>query len=229
METLLEWIQSNAHNAHWLFFGALMLAGLNFPISEDLMIISGALLSATVIPENTYLIFLFLFLGCYLSDWVSYWIGRTLGRKLWNIRWFAKTIKIKRLEQTQKFYEKYGFWTLLGGRFIPFGVRNCLFLTAGMGKMPFSRFLISDGIACILSNSVLFSIAYTLGKNYSSLLFWLKRVNIFLFLSFVVTIIGIIWYKRRKKSQNHLSSSERKATSNPSEESLDSKGNNTGS
>ncbi len=203
MDSLIAWIQNNAHNAHWLFFGALMLAGLNFPISEDLMIISGALLAATVIPENTYIIFLFLFLGCYLSDWLSYWIGRTLGRKLWDIPWFRKTIKIKRLEQTQKFYEKYGFWTLLGGRFIPFGVRNCLFLTAGMGKMSFPRFILSDGIACIFSNSLLFSIAYLLGKNYSALLLWLKRINIFLFLAFVVTLIGVIWYKRVKKSRNH--------------------------
>ena len=201
MESLLQFIQDNAAHAHWIFFGALMLAGLNVPISEDLMIISGALLSATIVPENTYLIFLFLFLGCYLSDWVSYWIGRTLGRKLWSIKWFAKTVKISKLEQTQKFYEKYGFWTLLGGRFILFGVRNCLFITAGMGKMPFSRFLISDGIACALSNSALFWTTYALGKNYSLLLTWLKRVNIFLFIAFVVTLIGIFWYKRFKKAQ----------------------------
>lgn len=201
MDSLLPFIQEHAHQAHWILFGALMLAGLNVPISEDLMIIFGALIAATMVPENTYLIFLFLFLGCYISDWVSYWIGRTLGRRLWNIKWFAKTLNAKKLEQAQSFYEKYGFWTLLGGRFIPFGVRNGLFFTAGLGKMSFPKFLLSDGIACVLSNSTLFLITYHLGKNYEVLFYWIKRVNLLLFIAFVVTIIGIIWYKNFKKSQ----------------------------
>ena len=82
METLFEFIVSHAAHAHWIVFGALMLAGFNVPISEDLMIIVSALLAATVVPENTEKLFLAVFLGCYLSDWVSYWIGRTLGRRL---------------------------------------------------------------------------------------------------------------------------------------------------
>src|SRR3989338_8736419 len=166
MDSLFQFILSHAGYAHWIVFGALMLAGLNVPISEDLMIITSALLAATVVPENTEKLFIAVFLGCYLSDWVSYWIGRSLGRKLWQVRWFAKTVDEKRLTQIQQYYEKYGFWTLLLGRFIPFGVRNCLFLSAGMGKMPFSKFLLSDGIACICSNTALFTLTYSLGKNY---------------------------------------------------------------
>ncbi|EKE08018.1 MAG: hypothetical protein ACD_17C00394G0001, partial [uncultured bacterium] len=100
----------------------------------------------------------------------------------------------------QSYYEKYGFWTLLVGRFIPFGVRNCLFLTAGLGKMHFGKFLLSDGIACILSNTVLFSLAYVVGKNYTSLISSLKTFNIFLFSAFVVAIIGYLWYKRKKNA-----------------------------
>src|SRR4029078_10224849 len=107
---------------------------------EDLMIILSAVLAATVVPENTLQLFLGVFLGCYLSDWVCYWIGRKFGPKLWNIRWFAKTFDQKRLHQTHSYYARYGFWTLLIGRFIPFGVRNCLFLSAGLGRMHFGKF-----------------------------------------------------------------------------------------
>lgn len=200
MDTLINFIIQNAPHAHWIVFSALMLAGINIPISEDLMIIISAILAATVVPENTGKLFLAVFLGCYISDWVCYWIGRVFGRKLWEIRWFAKTVDRKKLDQIQNYYEKYGFWTLLIGRFIPFGVRNCLFLTAGMGKMPFPRFLLSDGIACICSNTVLFTIAYSLGKNYNVLLNGLKFFNIALFTAFLVLIICLIWYKKYKKS-----------------------------
>ena len=200
METIIQFIFDHAQHAHWIVFGALMLAGLNVPISEDAMIIMSALLAATVVPENTVELFLGVFLGCYLSDWVSYWLGRTLGRRLWNFKWLSKTIDPKRLDQIHTYYEKYGFWTLLVGRFIPFGVRNCLFLTAGMGKMSFRKFIVSDGIACLCSNSVLFYLAYSLGKNYELLFGKLKVFNLALLGAFVVIIIGAIWYKRSKKA-----------------------------
>jgi|SRR3989344_3218079 len=197
MDEIIQFIFAHAHQAHWIVFGALMLAGFNIPISEDLMIILSAVLAATVVPENTLLLFAAVFLGCYLSDWVCYGIGRKFGPKLWNIRWFAKTVDSKRLEQIHLYYQKYGFWTLLIGRFIPFGVRNCLFLTAGMGRMNFGKFILSDGIACLASNTTLFTLAYLAGRNYQTLLSTLKTFNIFLFFAFVVSIIGLVWYKRK--------------------------------
>ena len=200
MDSIIQLIFEHAQYAHWIIFATLMLAGLNVPISEDLMIIFSAVLAATVIPENTYKIFMGLFLGCYLSDWICYWLGRMFGPKLWNIRWFAKTVKREKIEKIQNYYAKYGFLTLLIGRFIPFGVRNGLFFTAGIGKMPFKRFILSDGIACVLSNTTLFTIAYMVGKNYQALISTLKTFNIFLFLVFTVAVIFIIWYKGKRKT-----------------------------
>ncbi|MDE3045094.1 MAG: DedA family protein [Verrucomicrobiota bacterium] len=197
MDTIIQFIFDHAQHAHWIIFGALMLAGINVPISEDLMIILSAVLAATVIPEHTFLLFAAVFLGCYLSDWVCYGIGRKFGPRLWNFRWFAKTISPKRLDQIHLYYQKYGFWTLLIGRFIPFGVRNCLFLTAGMGRMPFGKFILSDGIACLASNTTLFTLAYLAGKNYQAILQPLKTINLLLFGAFVMSIIGLVWYKRK--------------------------------
>lgn len=199
MDLVLQWIFHHALYAHWIFFGILLLSGLNIPISEDLIIILSASLAATLAPENTAKLFAAIFLGCYLSDCVCYSIGRFLGPKLWELSWFARAIKKKRMEQIQSYYQNYGFWTLLVGRFIPFGVRNALFLSAGLGKMPFRKFLVSDGIACALSNSTLFTLAYLAGQHYEMLLSKLKTFNIFLFLAFAIAGISFIWYKRGKK------------------------------
>ena len=199
MEQLTQFLFEHASYAHWILFGALMLAGFNVPISEDLMIILGATLAANVIPEHTTHLFVAIFLGCYLSDWVCYWIGRKFGPKLWNIRWFAKTFDQEKLKAAERYYARWGFLTLLIGRFIPFGVRNGLFLTAGMGRMHFGKFLISDGIACITSNTTLFWLAYTASRHYEVLLDGVKRFNLVLFGAFLVSGIAFIWYKRRKK------------------------------
>ena len=201
MEPIIQFVFEHAPYAHWIIFGALMLAGFNIPISEDLMIIFSAVLAATVIPENIYKLFLGVFLGCYLSDWVCYGIGRYFGPKLWHISWFAKSVNKSRIDQIEAYYARYGFLTLILGRFIPFGVRNALFLTAGLGKMPFGKFILSDGIACLLSNTTLFTLAYFVGKNYEMLIEAVKTFNIFLFSAFTVAIIAFIWYKRREKAE----------------------------
>jgi membrane protein DedA with SNARE-associated domain len=197
MDAVIQFFFEQAPHAHWIIFGVLLLAGFSLPISEDLMIILSAVLAATIIPENTGKLFLAVFFGCYFSDWICYWIGRKFGPKLWEIKWFARAVDRKLLDRIHAFYADYGFWTLLVGRFIPFGVRNCLCLAAGAGKMSFKKFSISDGIACFISNTTLFFLAFYAGKNHKVLLAFLKTCNILIFTVFVVSVIALIWYKRR--------------------------------
>ncbi len=195
MEVFFPFIQNHAQHAHWVAFGLLILAGLNFPISEDLIIIICGVLASTLVPENTWKLFIALFLGAYLSDWIVYWIGRVWGSNLWKIGWFARFVPQKRLNQIKHYYQRYGVLTLLVGRFIPFGVRNCLFATAGIGKMHFGKFLLTDGIACLLSNFTLFTLSYFCGKNFSYLM---KYVNVALFFVFIIALIALVWYKKNR-------------------------------
>lgn len=199
MDFFSVFIQENAQYAHWIVFGLLMLAALNFPISEDLVILLSGVIASTLIPENTWKIFLGIFLGAYLSDLMVYGIGRRWGIHLWRIKWFARIFPPKRLQQIEAYYQRYGVFTLLVGRFIPFGVRNCLFTTAGMAKMRFWKFACADGVACLCSNSLLFSFAYFCGKNSTILV---KYANIVIFSLFLIALIGCVWYKKNKKPLN---------------------------
>jgi membrane protein DedA with SNARE-associated domain len=189
-------IGDHVQYAHWIIFGALLLAGLNFPISEDLMLVTSGVLASTVVPENTMKLFIGVFLGCYLSDWIAYWLGRCIGNRIWEVKWFRKMVSKERFSLLKNFYHRYGFFTLLIGRFIPFGVRNCLFITAGITKMHFGKFIVSDGIACIISNSVLFYLAYSFGKNSDALWGYIKTYNIIIFTSFA--IIALLFLLLRK-------------------------------
>ncbi|MFN0065037.1 MAG: DedA family protein [Chlamydiales bacterium] len=188
-------IFTHAHLAHWVIFGLFMLAGLNIPISEDLLIVFSGVLASSIVPENTWKLFAAVFLGAYVSDWVVYFTGRLLGPSLMNGKWFSRFFKKKRVDQIESYYKKHGVLTLLIGRFIPFGVRNCLFVTAGIGRMPLMKFLIADGIACFLSNTTLFLLSYYCGRNCSHLL---KIINIGIFGAFVIALIGLVCYKKGK-------------------------------
>lgn len=201
METIVEIISQHAHNAHWYVFFAILLAGLNVPISIDILILMSAFLAAMIIPEHTVYLFLSCLFGCYFSAWGTYWIGRLLGPQLNRIPWFSRLFNIQRLEKMKKFYERYGLWTLLIGRFIPFGIRNCIFMSSGMSKMNFVKFALMDALACTLWCSIAFLIFYFLGQNYQIIWHYIKAFNLLGFAALSVTVIGIVWYKSRKKSQ----------------------------
>lgn len=199
MEQFNHLITQHASWAHWYLFAAILLAGFNLPFSIDLLILCAAVLAATVIPENTWLIFFSALVGSYISAMCAYWLGRLVGKHLYRWKFFAKLLGPKRLSKIKEFYDKHGLWTLVVGRFIPFGIRNCIFMSSGMSRVHFGKFMLMDGVACSLWCSLSFYLFYTLGKNHSLVWNTLKTFNLIIFAAFGVTVIGVIWYKSRKK------------------------------
>lgn len=199
MESLIEWVLGHAEHAHWYIFGAILLAGFNIPISADILVVIGAFLAATAAPHHLWHLYLAVSVGCYFSAWIAYWFGRLLGKRFCKYKWFCKLMPPQRLEKIQRFYSRHGLWTLLLGRFIPFGVRNCIFMSSGMSRVSFLKFALWDLLACFTWTSVSFYCFYVLGQNYQLLFDHLKTLNMFIFLAFSVTVISLIWYKRRKK------------------------------
>ncbi|NGX37200.1 MAG: Inner membrane protein [Chlamydiae bacterium] len=195
---MLEWIQNHAEHAHWILFGAALLAGMNIPISIDLLMILAATLAATLVSTNVLTLFFAMFFGCLFSAWIAYWIGRKLGPKLLKFPLFSKMLNEKRIEKMKVFYEKRGPMAYILGRFIPFGVRNALFMTSGISRIPFAKFALYDTIGCVLWSCSSFFLYYLLGKNIDALYSQVKSVNLLIFIAFSVTGIGLIWYKKKK-------------------------------
>ncbi len=201
MESLLGWLTAHAEHAYILVFFLLVVTGLSVPISEDVMLVASGVLAATVIPEHTLHLFLAVFLGTYASDNIAYGLGRFFGDKLCRMAWFQKILNPRRLEWLQSFMHRYGTWTLFLGRFIPFGFRNGIFMTAGFGKMPFMKFMLSDGVACLLFTALIFFAAYFVGQNYDKLLNSLHTAGLVSLLIVVIAALLVIGYAVRKKYQ----------------------------
>jgi membrane protein DedA with SNARE-associated domain len=200
MESIITFACAHAHSAHWIFFLLLMLAGLNIPISEDLILIVSGALASTCIPNETLFLYGWVFAGCWLSAWEAYAIGRFLGPKVYDIRWFKHLVTPSRINRLHHYYEKFGVFTFIVGRFIPGGVRNALFMTAGLGKMPFLTFILRDGFACLISTSILFSIGYSLGNNYEAVFHYIKTYNeiaIGILLILILAVFARLWWLRR--------------------------------
>lgn len=199
LEAALEYINANAANAPYIIFGLLLLAGFNIPVSEDIMLFTSALLAAKN-PDLLYPLFFAVFAGAFISDVICYaFMGRYLGEKIFKIKFFKSMAPPEKIAQVNKFYEKYGIITLLLGRFIPFGVRNALFLTAGLGRMNALKFCVSDFIACTVSSVTFFALYYNYGE---SVIEYIKKFNLVIFA--VAIVVGVIMYLRKKKKLSRM-------------------------
>ncbi len=86
------------------------------------------------------------------GDNVNYWIGRWAGPKVFRTqdsRWFNR----KHLERTHAFYERHGGKAIIIARFVPI-VRTYVPFVAGIGAMPYARFLgfsVAGALAWVVS------------------------------------------------------------------------------
>jgi membrane-associated protein len=204
---ILGLIAKYPQNSHWIIFLSLIIAGFNIPISEDLILFtSGVLASQAQDTDTRWFLWMAAFFGAYISDWIAYWTGRWFGPKIFTIKWLSKIVKKERIEKMHSFYEKWGFLAFLVGRFVPFGVRNCLFISAGMGNMSFTKFLFIDGFASLISTTSAFLLAYVLGDTISEAVgiawLYIKNNQLLIPLGIILfmTVIAAIWYKKRKKA-----------------------------
>ncbi|KAF3361706.1 hypothetical protein PHSC3_001736 [Chlamydiales bacterium STE3] len=206
MDNIFQYICENAHHAGMIMFVLLLLAGLNVPISEDIVLLTGGAIVSTCAPSQYLSIYLWVFLGCWISAWEAFWIGRLLGPKLYHISWFNWAITEQRISKLSYYYEKFGFFTFIIGRFIPGGIRNALFMTSGMSKMPFLVFIARDGIAALISTSIIFYIGYVFSQNYDLIILHFTAfskifLSCLLIMAFLITL-GILIKKGLNRSNN---------------------------
>lgn len=204
MENLFAILCQYAHSAHWIIFSLLILAGLSFPISEDFLLLTGGAIASICIPEQKLHLFLWIYAGCWVSAWEAYWIGRRLGPKLYDVKWFSRFLTRRRIAKLHHYYEVFGVYTFIFGRFIPGGVRNALFMSAGLGKMPFLKFILRDGFACLLSSTTIFSLGFLFAQNYNAIVHAFETYNLIIIGILVLLAAAIAIYAWAKRKTNIL-------------------------
>ena len=132
------------------------------------------------------------------GDAVGYWTGRRLGRP-WLERWSQRHggRAERHLRRAEQFYERYGALAVVIARFIPW-VRTFTPILAGVGRMPYRRFLAANIVGALLWGAgltVLGHIAYSVD--------WVKNMayaiaGIAILASIVVPVVGGIRSRRKR-------------------------------
>ncbi|MGO9802976.1 MAG: VTT domain-containing protein [Steroidobacteraceae bacterium] len=73
-----------------------------------------------------------------LGNTVNYSIGRAIGPPAFSGRY--RFLKVEYLSRTEEFFRRHGGLAILLSRFIPI-IRTCAPFVAGIGRMPYGRFL----------------------------------------------------------------------------------------
>ncbi|WP_174842925.1 DedA family protein [Neobacillus mesonae] len=117
---------------------------------DSLIFATGALAAAGSIKlMPIYLIFC---LAAILGDTVNYSIGHFLRDKV-SARENIRFIKKEYLDRTTEFFDKHGSSTIILARFVPI-IRTFAPFVAGVGTMPYRKFLSYNAIGGILWVSI---------------------------------------------------------------------------
>ena len=146
---------------------------------DSLLFIAGTL--AGVGYLNIWVLLGVLILAAVLGDTANYWVGKSFEMRILESR--LSLVRKEHLDETHRYFTKYGGFTVVIARFIPF-IRTFAPFLAGIGEMPYPRFLLYNvigGLAWVtlfLSAGFLFGNLPIVQENFSLIVYGIIGVSI---------------------------------------------------
>ncbi|RME51061.1 MAG: DedA family protein [Deltaproteobacteria bacterium] len=193
---MLEWVGSSIWLGYLGIFLGLLLCGLGLPLPEDILLITAGYLTY-IHGWNLYGMVLVALSGVLIGDATIFWLGRRFGREIVNVRLFNRWMSPKRIEKTERFFERYGEKTVFFARFLP-GLRAPTYLIAGTMRFDFPLFLLLDGLAALISVPTVVYLAFHFGDDIAAARTHIRKVIYGAALLVLLYILVEIRRRRRK-------------------------------
>jgi len=163
-----------------------------FFLPGDSLLFSAGLVAAARSDINIVILVLLVFLAAFIGDQVGYVLGRKIGRPYFQRR-NSKQMQ-KMLAKSERFYERYGWWSVVIARYIPW-VRTFVPPIAGTVKMNYYKFLTANALGALLWGS-----GITLAGFYSGSILWVKDISYGLATFFIgASLISALFNYLREK------------------------------
>ena len=164
-----------------------------FFLPGDSLLFSAGLVAAARTDINIVILVLLVFLAAFIGDQVGYVLGRKIGRPYFQRRNSKRMQKM--LAKSERFYERYGWWSVVIARYIPW-VRTFVPPIAGTVKMNYYKFLTANALGAFL-----WGVGITLAGFYSGSISWVKDISYGLAIFFITAslISALLNYLREKR------------------------------
>ncbi|MEX0845895.1 MAG: DedA family protein, partial [Balneolaceae bacterium] len=164
LEKLVPYIDEvkadSKNELYFLYFIAIIISTW---FSEDLACIGAGIMAANGLIEFWPASFAAI-IGIYIGDFMFYFAGRLLGTSILEIAPFKWFIKKENVKKTVEWFRQKGPVMLIASRFIP-GSRIPVYLSAGILKTGFWRFMLYFGITTLLWTPVFVWISVIAGNE----------------------------------------------------------------
>ena len=185
------------HSSYFGIFIVLVLTGCGLPLPEEVPIVVAGVLAADG-SLNVYLALAACLLGAVAGDCVMYYIGHHFGRSwLREHPFLARHFTPERERQIEEKIRKHGLKVFFLARFM-LGVRAPMYITCGIMRVPFRRFLLADAISASVVVSLFFWLSYYIGEG---VLKWIKQGEraITIIVAIVVIVVVIVMYRKYRR------------------------------
>jgi len=188
------------HFTYGGIFLALLLGSLGAPIPEELPILAAGALAREGVVRWWFALPLCL-VGVLTGDIILYWAGHHWGERLlrWRVvRWVLTESRERRLLSA---YRRHGVKIVVVARHV-IGLRAAAFLTAGIARLPFWKFLLVDAAAACVGVPLSFGLAYFFTDQLQDIVEDVHRLErwlvVFGLAALVVWLMVRIWRKNRE-------------------------------
>jgi membrane protein DedA with SNARE-associated domain len=163
---------------HFTYVGLLVVlfaTGLGLPIPEE-----GPIVAAGVLAQEQvirwWIALPVCLIGVLSGDIVLYWVGHHWGERILDWRPVRWVLSKEREERLKAAYHRHGVKILFTARHVV-GLRAAAFLTAGIAKVPFWRFIIVDTAAALIGVPVSFGLAFLFADQLERVLTDVHRIE----------------------------------------------------
>ena len=169
-------------------FIALLLTPFGLVVPEEISLMAAGALAHS--GHNPYWASVIVgYLGIAFADAITWNLGRWVGLK--PTGWLARLTGVKQIARIERFYRRYGVWTIVLCRQVS-GLRFPAFFFAGATGIPFWRFAKFDGTAAIVTANLFVYVGYAFSKNLGVIIPWLDRFREVIIAVVVSVIVGFL-------------------------------------
>src|SRR5262245_7559268 len=178
-----------------------LLCGIGLPLPEEIVLLAAGYVCATSEHATLPLMMLWCAGAILAGDLIPYILGRVFGVRLLRLRWLRWFVTRKRLASFDRWFRRRGDLVILISRFLA-GLRIVALFTAGTMKMPWTRFVMLDGIGIVLMVPALTLLGYHSASFIERMIAIVQKVErgiLFGILGGSLLVATALWFWRRRK------------------------------
>ena len=147
-----------------VFVGTALFVGLIIPfLTGDSLLFAAGIIAGTASDHiSIWILAIGVGVAAFAGDQVGFWTGRRFGKPVLTKRggpWVRRAVA-----RTERFYELFGWWSVVIGRYIPWG-RVFIAPVAGISRMSYLRFATANVVGALTWAVAITVIGYFAASN----------------------------------------------------------------